>query len=134
MNPAQYWALEMQNRQMQQEQQRYNQAMLLDGISEMAGAYGEYRDKKNTRAGMDKTAMAMKDEGIIDQETLTRYLNIDDNERSVVFDNFLRPRLGAYNAGQTAGFQAQAWDEYRQGAPNAGPQSRNKYGYRYQGP
>jgi hypothetical protein len=104
MTPDAFWAAEMQNRRLQQEQEQYNQRMLMEGIAQVAGAYGQYRDKKNTRAGMDKTAMAMKDEGIIDQETLTKYLNVPDNERPIVFDNFLRPRLGAYNAGQTAGF------------------------------
>jgi hypothetical protein len=75
MTPDAFWAAEMQNRRLQQEQEQYNQRMLMEGITQVAGAYG-----------------------------------------------------------QSAGFQAQAWDKYRQGAPNAGPQSRNKYGYRYQGP
>jgi hypothetical protein len=75
MTPDAFWAAEMQNRRLQQEQEQYNQRMLMEGITQVAGAYGQYRDKKNTRAGMDKTAMAMKDEGIIDQETLTKYLN-----------------------------------------------------------
>jgi hypothetical protein len=133
MTPDAFWAAEMQNRRLQQEQEQYNQRMLMEGITQVAGAYGQYRDKKNTRAGMDKTAMAMKDEGIIDQETLTKYLNVPDNERPIVFDNFLRPRLGAYNAGQTAGFQAQAWDEYKsKWGANGGRQSAT-YGSAYQG-
>ena len=66
MNPAQYWALEMQNRQMQQEQQRYNQALMMQGISEMAGtyaenkamdakgkAYGEFLDRHGEQLGFD---------------------------------------------------------------------------------
>ena len=59
MTPDAFWAAEMQNRRLQQEQEQYNQRMLMEGIAQVAGAYGQYRDKKNTRARMDKTAMAM---------------------------------------------------------------------------
>jgi hypothetical protein len=134
MTPDAFWAAEMQNRRLQQEQEQYNQRMLMEGITQVAGAYGQYKDDKNQREAMNTTVMAMKDEKIISQDTLDKFLNTPQEQRPFVFDNFFRPQLASWNAGRSAGFQAQAWDKYRQGAPNAGPQSRNKYGYRYQGP
>jgi hypothetical protein len=46
MTPDAFWAAEMQNRRLQQEQEQYNQRMLMEGITQVAGAYGQYRDKK----------------------------------------------------------------------------------------
>jgi hypothetical protein len=48
MNPAQYWALEMQNRQMQQEQQQYNQQIIMQGLMDIAGAYQQNETMKSS--------------------------------------------------------------------------------------
>ena len=55
MTPDAFWAAEMQNRRLQQEQEQYNQRMLMEGITQVAGAYGQYRDKKKhpSRHGQD---------------------------------------------------------------------------------
>jgi hypothetical protein len=62
MTPDAFWAAEMQNRRLQQEQEQYNQRMLMEGITQVAGAYGQYKDDKNQREAMNTTVMAMKDE------------------------------------------------------------------------
>jgi hypothetical protein len=41
MTPDAFWAAEMQNRRLQQEQERYNQEMIMQGITQFAGAYAE---------------------------------------------------------------------------------------------
>jgi hypothetical protein len=131
ITPDKFWELETRN---QQAQRAITAQAISSALSNLAGMYGQYKDDKNQREAMNTTVMAMKDEKIISQDTLDKFLNTPQEQRPFVFDNFFRPQLASWNAGRSAGFQAQAWDKYRQGAPNAGPQSRNKYGYRYQGP
>lgn len=41
MTPEAFWAAEMQNRRLQQEQEQYNQRMLMEGIGQFAGAYAD---------------------------------------------------------------------------------------------
>jgi hypothetical protein len=41
MTPDAFWAAEMQNRRLQQEQEQYNQEMIMQGITQFAGAYAE---------------------------------------------------------------------------------------------
>jgi hypothetical protein len=41
MTPAQFWQIEMQNQQNQQAQQQQQQEMLMQGITQFAGAYAE---------------------------------------------------------------------------------------------
>ena len=124
----------MQNRQNQQEQQRYNQKMIVDGLAQLGGAFSDAADEKAMIGAMDKGVGLMADVGAIKPDIRDKFLNLDDKEKAPVFDLLRQGMFAPFSAGQSAGFQAQAWDQYRQGAPNAGPQSRNKYGYRYQGP
>ena len=125
--------LQMAEAQQQQRRDQAYQQQILNGMSELAGAYGDYMDQKNELAGMDKTAMAMKDSGIIDQDTLTKYLNAPGQERSFLFQNFLAPQMGAYNAGRSAAFQKRVWDQGNQGV-GAVPGANNQYGYVYRRP
>jgi hypothetical protein len=134
MTPAQFWQIEMQNQQGQQEQQRYNQKMIMDGLAQLGGAFGDIADEKAMVGAMDKGVGFMSDIGAMQPEIRDKFMNLADKEKPFVFDLLRQGMFAPYAAGQSAGFQAAAWDKYRQGDPNAGPQSRNKYGYRYQGP
>ena len=138
MTPAQFWQIEMQNQQgqqaEQQEQQRYNQKMIMDGLAQLGGAFGDIADEKAMVGAMDKAVGFMSDIEVIKPEIRDSFMNLDRREKPLVFDHLRQGMFAPYAAGQSAGFQAQAWDKYRQSDPNAGPQSRNKYGYRYQGP
>lgn len=51
MNPAQFWALEMQNQQNQQAQQQQNQKMIFDGLMQLGGAIGQQQDMKDKFMG-----------------------------------------------------------------------------------
>lgn len=51
MNPAQFWALEMQNQQNQQAQQQQNQKMVFDGLMQLGGAIGQQQDMKDKFMG-----------------------------------------------------------------------------------
>ena len=129
MTPDAFWAAEMQNRRLQQEQEQYNQRMLMEGITQVAGAYGQYKDDKNQREAMNTTVMAMKDEKIISQDTLDKFLNTPQEQRPFVLDNFFRPQLASWNAGRSAGFTAQAWDKYRQSGGGGGGGQPNPFTY-----
>lgn len=48
MNPAQFWALEMQNQQNQQAQQQQNQENIMKGLMDLAGAYMEQENMKSS--------------------------------------------------------------------------------------
>jgi hypothetical protein len=99
----------------------------------LASAYGKKRDKKELLAGMDKSVDAMSDIGAVTSDFRERYMNAPDNVRPFLFEAVASPMFKSYSAGKSAAAQAEAWDKYRQGGANTDPQSRNKYGYRYQG-
>ena len=134
MTPAQFLQIEQANQQNQQEQQRYSQKMLMDGLMQLGGAVAGMADEKAMSGAMDKAVGFMSDIEVIKPEIRDSFMNLDRREKPMVFDLLRQGMFAPYAAGQSAGFQAAAWDKYRQGDPNAGPQSRNKYGYRYQGP
>jgi hypothetical protein len=125
--------LQMAEAQNEQQMQQQNQQMIMQGLMQLGGVAADYFGQKNELAGMDKTAMAMKDAGIIDQDTLTKYLNVPGQERSFLFQNFLAPQMGAFNTGRSAAAQRAAWDGYSAGQTlPAG--ARNQYGYVFGGP
>jgi hypothetical protein len=138
MTPAQFWQIEQANQQNQQqnqqEQQRYNQKMIMDGLMQLGGAVAGMVDEKAMSGAMDKAVGLMSDIEVIKPEIRDSFMNLERREKPLVFDLLRQGMFAPYAAGQSAGFQAQAWDKYRQGGANTDPQSRNKYGYRYQGP
>jgi hypothetical protein len=135
MNPAQFWALEMQNQQNQQEQQRYNQKMIMDGLTQLGGAFGDIADEKAMSGAMDKAVGFMSDIEVIKPEIRDSFMNLDRREKPMVFDLLRQGMFAPFAAGQSAGFQAQAWDKYRQSGGGGGDEQRgnNKYGYRFGG-
>jgi hypothetical protein len=133
---TEYARMQMLADQQKSQQQQQNQQMVMNGLMQLGGAAADYYGQQNELAGMDKTAMAMKDSGVIDQDMLTKYLNAPGQERSFLFQNFLAPQMGAFNAGRSAAAQARGWADNRGGGGGGGMPSgaRNQYGYFYQGP
>ena len=100
----------------------------------LANAYAGAKDKKKLLDGMDKSVSAMSDMGAITTDFRDKYMAVDQDVRPFRFEAIASPMFKSYTAGQSAAAQAQAWDKYRDQTPGGAPQSRNKYGYRYQGP
>ena len=53
MNPAQFWALEMQNQQNQQAQQQQNMKNVMGGLQQLAGAYSENKQLEAKASSYD---------------------------------------------------------------------------------
>ncbi len=53
MNPAQFWALEMQNQQNQQAQQQQNMQNLMGGLQQLAGAYSDNKQLEAKASSYD---------------------------------------------------------------------------------
>jgi hypothetical protein len=95
MNPEQYWNLEMQNRQMQQEQQRYNQALLMQGISDMAGTYAENKAKKAKGSAYKKAFDVVGPSLGMDEDTLKQFSGQFKNDNDwYEFGETMFPSLG----------------------------------------
>ena len=95
MNPAQYWALEMQNRQMQQQQQQYNQALLMQGISDMAGTYAENKAKKAKGSAYKKAFDVVGPSLGMDEDTLKQFSGQFKNDNDwYEFGETMFPSLG----------------------------------------
>lgn len=123
MNPAQFWALEMQNQQNQQAQQRQNQKMIFDGLMQLGGALKGIQDENTMLSAMDKGVGLMTDLGAIDPDTRDKFMNSDKKQKPLLFDLLQKGAFSPFAAGQSAGFQAKAWDEYKQKWPaGGGPQ------------
>ena len=72
ITPDKFWELETRN---QQAQLAITAQAISSALSNLAGMYGQYKDDKNQREAMNTTVMAMKDEKIISQDTLDKFLN-----------------------------------------------------------
>lgn len=53
MNPAQFWALEMQNQQNQQAQQEQNMQNIMGGLQQLAGAYSDNKQLEAKASSYD---------------------------------------------------------------------------------
>lgn len=113
MTPAQFWQIEMQNQQNQQAQQRGNQKMIMDGLAQLGGAFGDIADEKAMSGAMDKAVGFMSDIEVIKPEIRDSFMNLDRREKPMVFDLLRQGMFAPFAAGQSAGFQAQAWDKYK---------------------
>ena len=113
MTPAQFWQIEQGNQQNQQEQQRYSQKMLMDGLMQLGGAVAGMADEKAMSGAMDKAVGFMSDIEVIKPEIRDSFMNLDRREKPMVFDLLRQGMFAPFAAGQSAGFQAQAWDKYK---------------------
>lgn len=105
-------------------------------LAALGGMYGQYRDKKDLLAGMDRGVGFMSDIGAIQPDIRDKFINLDNREKPFVFDLLRQGMFAPFAAGQSAGFQAKAWDQYKSkwGAGASPNSANNKYGYVYQGP
>ena len=113
MTPAQFWQIEMQNQNNQQLQQRYNQKMLLDGLTELGGAIKGAKDEKDMLSAMDSGVGLMTDLGAINPDTRDKFMNSDKKQKPLLFGLLQKGAFSPFAAGQSAGFQARAWDKYK---------------------
>jgi hypothetical protein len=121
---------------LKQEQQQYNQKMLFDGLMQLGGAIKGMQDESTMLGAMDTGVGLMADLGAIKPDTRDMFMNADKKKKPLLFDLLRQGAFSPYAAGQSAGFQAKAWDEYKSKWPaGGGPSSaNNQYGYVYQGP
>lgn len=123
MTPAQFWQLEMQNQQNQQAQAQQNQKMVFDGLMQLGGALKGIEDEKDMLGAMDTGVGLMADLGAIEPDTRDMFMNADKKKKPLLFDLLRQGTFSPFAAGQSAGFQAKAWDEYKQKWPaSGGPQ------------
>lgn len=113
MTPAQFWQLELQNQNNQQLQQRYNQKMLLDGLTELGGAIKNAQDEGTALEAMDTGVGLMSDLGAITPDTRDKFMGADKKKKPLLFELLRQGAFSPFAAGQSAGFQAQAWDKYK---------------------
>jgi hypothetical protein len=123
---------EAQQQQQQQAQAARNQELLMNGLQMIGGAVGDYMDKKNQAAAMDKGVGMMSDIGVIKPDIRDSFMNLDRSQKPLVWDLLRQSMFAPYAAGQSASAQAQAWDQYRNNG--GGQRPGNQYGYVYQGP
>lgn len=82
-------------------------------LAALGGMYGQYRDKKDLLAGMDRGVGFMSDIGAINPDIRDKFMNLDNREKPFVFDLLRQGMFAPFAAGQSAGFQAKAWDQYK---------------------
>ena len=82
-------------------------------LSAIGNMYGKAKDKKEMLAGMDSSVSAMSDMGAVTRDFRDKYMNAPANVRPFLYESVASPMLKSFSAGQTAGFQAQAWDQYK---------------------
>jgi hypothetical protein len=124
---------------MANEQRKQQETQALWGaVTQLAGAYGDWKKGEDMVGAMDKGVGMMSDIGAVNPDVRDKFMNLDKREKPFVFDLLRQGMFAPYAAGQSAGFQAQAWDKYRQGGGGGGggmpSGARNQYGYFYQGP
>lgn len=113
MTPAQFWQIETQNQQNQQAQQLQNQKLIYDGLMQLGGAIKGVQDEKTMLGAMDSGVGLMTDLGAITPDTRDMFMNADKKQKPLLFELLQKGAFSPFAAGQSAGFQAKAWDNYR---------------------
>jgi chromosome condensin MukBEF ATPase and DNA-binding subunit MukB len=121
MTPDAFWAAEMQNRRLQQEQERYNQEMLMQGLSDMAGTYAENKAKKAKGAAYKKAFDVVGPSLGMNEETLKQFGGQFKNDNDwYEFGETMFPSLGVVSnlrmANRNAGIREQG-QQIQQNAP-----------------
>ena len=135
MNPAQFWALEMQNQQNQQAQQQQNQKMVFDGLMQLGGAIGQQQDMKDKFMG---TYNFLQEKNLVSpelDETVQGFVKRGDYGAASAY---IQPYLAELDfgrrsmlAGRSGFFDASG--QWQMAMPAQEAQPRNKYGYRVGG-
>jgi hypothetical protein len=104
-------------------------AAIAPALQTLAGYYAD----KESGDTVNKLAGMARDEGLMTQDTLEKFINLPQKQRATAFDFWSKTMLPVQANRMKVQDQAQIWNDYRNDGSGAGPQSRNKYGYRYQG-
>jgi hypothetical protein len=95
MTPAQFWQIEMQNQQNQQAQQQQNQEMLMQGITQFAGAYAENKAMDAKGAAYGDFLKNHGEQLGFKPEYLQDFLKKKPREQAMIGDNI----IGMQNTG-----------------------------------
>ena len=104
-----------------------------DGGGGLLSAFTQYFGAKQDSKTIDKMAGMARDEGLMTQDTLEKFVNLPWKEKAPVFDLWRQTMMPIQANRMKVQDQAQIWGDYRNDGGGM-PQSRNRYGYRYQGP
>jgi hypothetical protein len=95
MTPAQFWQIEMQNQQNQQAQQQQNQEMIMQGITQFAGAYAENKAMDAKGAAYGDFLKNHGEQLGFKPEYLQDFLKKKPREQAMIGDNI----IGMQNTG-----------------------------------
>ena len=134
MTPDAFWAAEMQNRRLQQEQQQYNQRMLIDGITQLAGAYGQQQDMKDKFMG---TYNFLQEKNLVSpelDETVQGFVKRGDYGAASAY---IQPYLAELDFGRKSMLAGRSgfFDDsgnWQMAMPAQAVKPRNKYGFKVQ--
>lgn len=118
-NPMGLMEARMQADLYQQQQQRAYAQDIMGSLTQLAGAYGSWKKGKDMLGAMDKGVGLMSDIGAIEPDIRDRFINLKPEEKPFVFDLLRQGMFTPYAAGQSAGFQAAAWDKYKNSGGSA---------------
>jgi hypothetical protein len=95
MTPAQFWAIEQQNQQNQQAQQQQQQEMIMQGITQFAGAYAENKALDAKGAAYGDFLKNHGEQLGFKPEYLQDFLKKKPREQAMIGDNI----IGMQNTG-----------------------------------
>lgn len=115
-----YTRLQMQADIANEERKQQEAQALWGAMTQLAGAYGDWKKGVDAAGAMDKGVGLMSDIGAISPDVRDKFMNLDRGEKPFVFDLLRQGMFAPYAAGQSAGFQAKAWDKYRNNGAGGG--------------
>jgi hypothetical protein len=106
-----------------------------DGGGGLLSAFTQYFGAKQDSKTIDKMAGMARDEGLMTQDTLEKFVNLPWKEKAPVFDLWRQTMMPIQANRMKVQDQAQIWSDYRGGdAGMPASAAANRYGYVYQGP
>jgi len=106
-----------------------------DGGGGLLSAFTQYFGAKQDSKTIDKMAGMARDEGLMTQDTLEKFVNLPWKEKAPVFDLWRQTMMPIQANRMKVQDQAQIWSDYRGGDAGMPPSAAaNRYGYVYQGP
>jgi hypothetical protein len=107
-----------------------------EGGGGLLSAFTQYFGAKQDSKTIDKMAGMARDEGLMTQDTLEKFVNLPWKEKAPVFDLWRQTMMPIQANRMKVQDQAQIWGQYRGagGGADPMPSAANRYGYVYQGP
>ena len=106
-----------------------------DGGGGLLNAFSQYFGAKEDSKAIDKMAGMARDEGLMTQDTLEKFVNLPWKEKAPVFDLWRSSMMPIQANRMKVQDQAKIWSDYRGGDGGTPPSAAaNRYGYVYQGP